>query len=126
MEELPISPPDPMESPVKERQAVRHQNSSSDLNVGCWFDCWTQLPQAAGVAYSLKMDEKEACVVAFTGDGGTSKGDFHVALNFAAIMEALVMFICRRNNGWAISTPISQQFRSDGVVVKGQTYIVIH
>ncbi|KAH6812098.1 thiamine diphosphate-binding fold superfamily protein [Perilla frutescens var. frutescens] len=83
----------------------------------------TQLPQAAGVAYFLKMNGKEACVVAFTGDGGT--GDFHVALNFAAVMEAPVMFICR-NNGWAISTPISQQFRSDGVVVKGQTYDVIH
>ncbi|KAH6761992.1 thiamine diphosphate-binding fold superfamily protein [Perilla frutescens var. hirtella] len=72
----------------------------------------TQLPQAAGVAYSLKMDGKEACVVAFTGDGGTGDGDFHVALNFAAVMEAPVMFICRCNNGWAVSTPISQQFRS--------------
>ncbi|KAH6827472.1 hypothetical protein C2S53_005269 [Perilla frutescens var. hirtella] len=184
----------------------------------------TQLPQAADVAYSLKMDGKEACVVAFTGDGGTSEvlcrsppprchrrhrrittavagaaamspengpaeparinetifevivppcarhpvsyeniecltrlefgsfklwdrihyplldswaggrvyklrhcrkgqlrgrleddgaeGDFHIALNFAAVMEAPVMFICRRNNGWAISTLISQQFRS--------------
>ncbi|KAH6774688.1 thiamine diphosphate-binding fold superfamily protein [Perilla frutescens var. frutescens] len=122
MEELPISPADPMENPAKERQVVRRRNSSSDLNMACR----TQLPQAAGVAYSLKMDEKEACVVAFTGDGGTSEGDFHVALNFAAAMEASVMFICRRNNGWAISTPISQQFRSDGVVVKRQTYIVIH
>ncbi|KAL7155798.1 hypothetical protein ABFS83_03G099600 [Erythranthe nasuta] len=81
----------------------------------------TQLPQAAGAAYSLKMDNKEACVVAFTGDGGTSEGDFHAGLNFAAVMEAPVMFICR-NNGWAISTPISDQFRSDGVVVKGQAY----
>ncbi|KAL8485365.1 hypothetical protein ACS0TY_027602 [Phlomoides rotata] len=81
----------------------------------------TQLPQAAGVAYSLKMDNKEACVVAFTGDGGTSEGDFHAGMNFAAVMEAPVIFICR-NNGWAISTPTSEQFRSDGVVVKGQAY----
>ncbi|XP_057795617.1 2-oxoisovalerate dehydrogenase subunit alpha 2, mitochondrial-like isoform X2 [Salvia miltiorrhiza] len=81
----------------------------------------TQLPQAAGVAYSLKMDGKDACAVAFTGDGATSEGDFHAAMNFAAVMEAPVLFICR-NNGWAISTPISQQFRSDGVVVKGQAY----
>ncbi|KAK4490156.1 hypothetical protein RD792_000813 [Penstemon davidsonii] len=81
----------------------------------------TQLPQAAGVAYSLKMDNKEACVVAFTGDGGTSEGDFHAGMNFAAVMEAPVLFICR-NNGWAISTPVSEQFRSDGVVVKGQAY----
>lgn len=106
--------------------------------------CRTQLPQAAGVAYSLKMDGKDACAVAFTGDGGTSEvyiyiysiyniisslfrgerdyilhflyvwmqGDFHAAMNFAAVMEAPVLFICR-NNGWAISTPISDQFRSN-------------
>lgn len=39
------------------------------------------------------------------------QGDFHAALNFAAVMEAPVVFICR-NNGWAISTPIEEQFRS--------------
>ncbi|KAK6132238.1 hypothetical protein DH2020_034021 [Rehmannia glutinosa] len=74
-----------------------------------------------GVAYSLKMDNKEACAVAFMGDGCTSEGDFHAGMNFAAVLEAPVIFICR-NNGWAISTPISEQFRSDGVVVKGQAY----
>jgi 2-oxoisovalerate dehydrogenase E1 component alpha subunit len=71
----------------------------------------TQLPQAAGVGYSLKMDKKNACTVTFIGDGGTSEGDFHAGLNFAAVMEAPVVFICR-NNGWAISTHISEQFRS--------------
>ncbi|CDP11979.1 unnamed protein product [Coffea canephora] len=81
----------------------------------------TQLPQAAGVAYSLKMDKKNACVVTYMGDGGTSEGDFHAALNFAAVTEVPVIFICR-NNGWAISTPITEQFRSDGVVVRGQAY----
>ncbi|OAY58372.1 2-oxoisovalerate dehydrogenase subunit alpha 1, mitochondrial [Manihot esculenta] len=81
----------------------------------------TQLPQAVGAAYSLKMDKKDACAVTYIGDGGTSEGDFHAALNFAAVMEAPVIFICR-NNGWAISTHISEQFRSDGVVVKGQAY----
>ncbi|KAF9612362.1 hypothetical protein IFM89_039080 [Coptis chinensis] len=81
----------------------------------------TQLPQAVGAAYSLKMDKKNACAVTYFGDGGTSEGDFHAAMNFAAVMEAPVVFICR-NNGWAISTPTSEQFRSDGVVVKGQAY----
>ncbi|KAL1207989.1 2-oxoisovalerate dehydrogenase subunit alpha 1 [Cardamine amara subsp. amara] len=81
----------------------------------------TQLPQAAGVGYSLKMEKKNACAVTFIGDGGTSEGDFHAGLNFAAVMEAPVVFICR-NNGWAISTHISEQFRSDGIVVKGQAY----
>ncbi|KAJ9166732.1 hypothetical protein P3X46_021439 [Hevea brasiliensis] len=63
-----------------------------------------------GAAYSLKMDKKDTCV-----------GDFHAALDFAAVMEVPVIFICR-NNGWAISTHISEQFRSDGIVVKGQAY----
>ncbi|KAL9313910.1 hypothetical protein ACSQ67_019362 [Phaseolus vulgaris] len=67
------------------------------------------------------MDKKDACAVTYFGDGGSSEGDFHAALNFAAVTEAPVIFICR-NNGWAISTPISDQFRSDGVVVKGQSY----
>ncbi|KAK3011090.1 hypothetical protein RJ639_011544 [Escallonia herrerae] len=81
----------------------------------------TQLPQAVGAAYSLKMDRRDACVVTYFGDGGSSEGDFHASLNFAAVMEAPVVFICR-NNWWAISTPTSEQFRSDGIVVRGQAY----
>ncbi|XP_062096228.1 2-oxoisovalerate dehydrogenase subunit alpha 2, mitochondrial-like [Humulus lupulus] len=81
----------------------------------------TQIPQAVGAAYSLKMNKKDACAVTYFGDGGTSEGDFHAALNFAAVREAPVVFICR-NNGWAISTPTEDQFRSDGIVVKGQAY----
>ncbi|KAK6924263.1 Dehydrogenase, E1 component [Dillenia turbinata] len=81
----------------------------------------TQIPHAVGAAYSLRMDKKNACAVTYFGDGGTSEGDFHAALNFAAVTESPVIFICR-NNGWAISTPVSDQFRSDGVVVKGRAY----
>uniref|UniRef100_A0A1D1ZH66 3-methyl-2-oxobutanoate dehydrogenase (2-methylpropanoyl-transferring) n=1 Tax=Anthurium amnicola TaxID=1678845 RepID=A0A1D1ZH66_9ARAE len=81
----------------------------------------TQIPHAVGAAYSLKMDGKQACAVTFFGDGGTSEGDFHAAMNFAAVMEVPVVFFCR-NNGWAISTPTSEQFRSDGAVVRGQAY----
>ncbi|KAF6156873.1 hypothetical protein GIB67_000413, partial [Kingdonia uniflora] len=81
----------------------------------------TQLLHAVGAAYSLKMDKRDACAVTYFGDGATSEGDFHAALNFAAVMEAPVIFFCR-NNGWAISTPTSQQFRSDGIVVKGRAY----
>lgn len=81
----------------------------------------TQLPQAVGAAYSLKMEKAKSCAVTYFGDGGTSEGDFHAAMNFAAVLEAPVLFICR-NNGWAISTPTSDQFRSDGVAIKGQAY----
>lgn len=105
----------------KGRQMPIHYGSKKLNYITVSSPIATQLPQAAGVAYSLKMDNKKACVVAFTGDGATSEGDFHAGLNFAAVMEAPVMFICR-NNGWAISTPITEQFRSDGVVIKGQAY----
>jgi 2-oxoisovalerate dehydrogenase E1 component alpha subunit len=81
----------------------------------------TQLPHAVGAAYSLKMDQKNACAITYFGDGGTSEGDFHAALNFAAVMEVPVIFFCR-NNGWAISTPTTDQFRSDGAVIRGQAY----
>ncbi|CAI9115572.1 OLC1v1016500C1 [Oldenlandia corymbosa var. corymbosa] len=105
----------------KGRQMPIHYGSKKHNYMTISSPIATQLPQAAGAAYSLKMDKKEACVVAYTGDGGTSEGDFHAALNFAAVMEVPVVFICR-NNGWAISTPTTEQFRSDGIVVRGQAY----
>ncbi|KAK9216265.1 hypothetical protein WN944_008272 [Citrus x changshan-huyou] len=105
----------------KGRQMPIHYGSKKLNYITISSPIATQLPQAVGVAYSLKMEKKDACAVAYTGDGGTSEGDFHAALNFAAVMEAPVVFICR-NNGWAISTNISEQFRSDGIVVKGRAY----
>ncbi|KAM0052448.1 putative 3-methyl-2-oxobutanoate dehydrogenase (2-methylpropanoyl-transferring) [Helianthus debilis subsp. tardiflorus] len=81
----------------------------------------TQIPHAVGAAYSLKMEKQDSCVITYFGDGGTSTADFHAAMNFAAVLEVPVIFFCR-NNGWAISTPVNEQFRSDGVVVKGKAY----
>lgn len=105
----------------KGRQMPIHYGSASHNYFTISSPIGTQLPQAVGVAYSLKMDKKEACAVAYFGDGCTSEGDFHAGLNFAAVTESPVIFLCR-NNGWAISTKTSEQFRSDGVVVKGQAY----
>ncbi|KAG0603874.1 hypothetical protein M758_10G127300 [Ceratodon purpureus] len=81
----------------------------------------TQLPHAVGAAYAFKMDQKPLCSATYFGDGATSEGDFHGAMNFAAVLEAPVLFICR-NNGYAISTPAHEQFKGDGVVCKGQAY----
>ncbi|XP_052200668.1 2-oxoisovalerate dehydrogenase subunit alpha 2, mitochondrial-like isoform X3 [Diospyros lotus] len=105
----------------KGRQMPVHYGSSKYNYFTVSMIISTQIPQAVGVAYSLKMDKKTACAVTYFGDGGTSEGDFHAGLNFAAVVDAPLIFICR-NNGWAISTPASQQFRSDGVAVKGQAY----
>lgn len=81
----------------------------------------TQLPHAAGAAYALKLDGKSAVAVAYFGEGAASEGDFHAALNFAATLACPVIFICR-NNGWAISTPASEQYRGDGIAGRGPSY----
>lgn len=49
---------------------------------------------------------------AYFGDGAASEGDFHAAMNFASTLSAPVVFICR-NNGYAISTPVAEQFQGD-------------
>lgn len=105
----------------KGRQMPAHYGSNKHNYMNVASTVATQIPHAVGAAYSLKMDKRDACAVTYFGDGGSSEGDFHAGLNFAAVMEAPVIFICR-NNGWAISTPTSDQFRSDGIVVKGQAY----
>jgi 2-oxoisovalerate dehydrogenase E1 component alpha subunit len=58
---------------------------------------------------------------AYFGEGAASEGDFHGALNFAATQECPVIFICR-NNGFAISTPASEQYRGDGIASRGIGY----
>ena len=62
-----------------------------------------QLPQAAGLAWGLKLQGKDAVVIAYVGDGGSSEGDFHEALNLAGVVKAPIVFFLQ-NNQWAIST----------------------
>eukprot|EP00123_Amoebidium_parasiticum_P022571 comp9020_c0_seq1/m.4212 comp9020_c0_seq1/g.4212 ORF comp9020_c0_seq1/g.4212 comp9020_c0_seq1/m.4212 type:complete len:442 (-) comp9020_c0_seq1:731-2056(-) len=81
----------------------------------------TQMPQATGAAYALKRQGKGHCVVCYFGDGAASEGDAHAAMNFAATLEAPVIFICR-NNGYAISTPTKEQYRGDGIAARGPAY----
>jgi 2-oxoisovalerate dehydrogenase E1 component len=68
-----------------------------------------------------KLGEKETAVCAFFGDGATSQGDFHEALNFAAVWRAPVVFICQ-NNQWAISVPRRAQTASSTIAQKAIAY----
>ncbi|KAI9666072.1 MAG: hypothetical protein M1821_004007 [Bathelium mastoideum] len=87
----------------------------------------TQIPQAAGAAYALKMQHLQnpqsppRCVACYFGEGAASEGDFHAALNIAATRSCPVIFICR-NNGYAISTPTLEQYRGDGIASRGVGY----
>ncbi len=81
----------------------------------------TQIPQAVGYAYGQKLDGDGLCSVAIFGEGAASEGDFHAALNIAAVRKVPVIFLCR-NNGYAISTPVSEQFAGDGIAPRALGY----
>jgi 2-oxoisovalerate dehydrogenase E1 component alpha subunit len=81
----------------------------------------TQMPQAVGAAYRLKLSGKKNIAICFFGEGCASTTDFHSALNFAATLESPVVFLCR-NNGYAISTPVTDQYRGDGVISRAPGY----
>lgn len=68
-----------------------------------------------------QLEGKAAVAACYFGEGAASEGDFHAALNFSATLSAPVVFICR-NNGWAISTPASEQYRGDGIAGRGPSY----
>jgi pyruvate dehydrogenase E1 component subunit alpha len=81
-----------------------------------------QTLHAVGVAYAMRFKkEKETAVVTFLGDGATSQGDFHEAMNFAAVWKVPVVFICQ-NNQWAISHPRVEQTRSETIAQKAVAY----
>ncbi|KAI1632700.1 thiamine diphosphate-binding protein [Biscogniauxia mediterranea] len=87
----------------------------------------TQIPQASGAAYGLKMQRindptlPPRIVAVYFGEGAASEGDFHAALNIAATRSCPVVFICR-NNGYAISTPTLEQYRGDGIASRAIGY----
>lgn len=81
----------------------------------------TQIPQATGYAYGQKLAGKGCCTITYFGEGAASEGDFHAALNMAAVHKVPVIFFCR-NNGYAISTPSIEQFAADGVAPRAFGY----
>src|SRR3989442_2288961 len=81
----------------------------------------TQLPHAVGLAYAAQYREDDVIVMAYFGDGATSEGDFHEALNFAGVWHVPVVFVCQ-NNQWAISVPLKKQTNSKTIAQKALAY----
>ena len=81
----------------------------------------TQIPQAVGLGYGLRLKNKSNISVTYFGDGAASEGDAHAAMNFASTLRSQTLF-CIRNNQFAISTSIKDQFESDGIAVRGVAY----
>lgn len=106
---------------TKGRQMPSHQASRSVHQVS-WGSCiGTQLPHAVGAALAAKLQKKPDVMMAFSGDGGTSEGDFHVALNFAGVYQVPVVFVVQ-NNHWAISVPSGRQTASESFAIKAVAY----
>ncbi len=80
-----------------------------------------QLAIADGVALAYKLKQEKKVSLAFTGDGGTSEGDFHEALNVAAVWNLPVIFIIE-NNGYGLSTPVNEQYRSQHLIDRAKGY----
>ena len=81
----------------------------------------TQLPHAVGAAWGAKIRGDKIAVLVDFGDGGTSKGDFHEAMNFAGTFKLPVVFVCQ-NNQWAISVPRSVQTAAETIAQKAIAY----
>lgn len=81
----------------------------------------SQIIHAVGVGWAAKYRQKKDVAMTFFGDGATSEGDFHEGLNFAAVFQAPVVFVCQ-NNQWAISVPLSKQTHSKTLAQKALAY----
>ena len=81
----------------------------------------SQALHGVGIGYAMKVRGEKAAAVTFFGDGATSEGDLHEALNFASVWQAPVVFVCQ-NNQWAISVARDKQTRSRSIAQKAIAY----
>ncbi|MFG0273747.1 MAG: pyruvate dehydrogenase (acetyl-transferring) E1 component subunit alpha [Phycisphaerales bacterium] len=81
----------------------------------------THMLHAVGIGWAAKLRKEDTVVATFFGDGATSEGDFHEAMNFASAIKTPTVFICQ-NNGWAISVPIEKQTGSETFAQKALAY----
>ena len=106
---------------TKGRDRSFHFGAMEHHIVGMISHLGAQLGVACGLALREKLQGTGKCVLAFTGDGATSQGDFHEALNVAAVWCLPVVFVVERNY-WGLSTPEHQQFVFDSFEQKGPAY----
>jgi len=106
---------------TKGRDRSFHFGTQEHHIIGMISHLGPQLGVADGIALANKLKGNQKLTVVFTGDGGTSEGDFHEALNIAAVWELPVIFVIE-NNGYGLSTPSSEQFRCNSFADKGIGY----
>jgi 2-oxoisovalerate dehydrogenase E1 component len=105
----------------KGRERSFHFGSRQHHICGMISHLGPQLAIADGVALAYKLRQEDKAALALTGEGGTSEGDFHEALNVAAVWDLPVIFIIE-NNGYGLSTPTEEQYRCISLVDKAKGY----
>lgn len=105
----------------KGRERSFHFGSREHHICGMISHLGPQLAIANGISLSHKLRSENKIAMAFTGEGGTSEGDFHEALNIASVWDLPVIFIIE-NNGYALSTPVDEQYRCDSLIDRARGY----
>ena len=106
---------------TKGRDRSFHFGTQEYHIVGMISHLGPQLGIADGIALANKLKKNNKVCAVFTGEGGTSEGDFHEALNVASVWNLPVLF-CVENNGYGLSTPTSEQFNCKNIADKGTGY----
>src|SRR5450631_118489 len=105
----------------KGRERSFHFGNNEHYICGMISHLGPQLAVADGVALAAKLRKENKVSLAFSGDGATSEGDFHEALNVAAVWGLPVIFVIE-NNGYGLSTPVNEQYRCEFLVDKAKGY----
>lgn len=105
----------------KGRERSFHFGSREHHVCGMISHLGPQMAIADGVALAYKLREEKKVSLAFTGEGGTSEGDFHEALNVAAVWDLPVIFIIE-NNGYGLSTPTNEQYKCESLIERARGY----
>ena len=106
---------------TKGRDRSFHFGTTEHHVVGMISHLGAQNGVADGIALTSRLKKEKKVTAVFNGDGGTSEGDFHEAVNVAAVWDLPVLFIIE-NNGYGLSTPSSEQFRCESFADKGIGY----
>ena len=105
----------------KARERSFHFGSREYSICGMISHLGPQLGIADGIALAYKLAKRNKAALVFSGEGGASEGDFHEALNLASVWDLPVIFLIE-NNGYALSTPVSEQYRCESLVYKAEGY----
>jgi len=106
---------------TKGRDRSFHFGTNEHKIVGMISHLGPQMGVACGIALSNKLKNNNQVTAVFTGDGGTSQGDFHEALNLASTWNLPVIF-CIENNGYGLSTPVNEQYAIENLADRGDAY----